>query len=102
VVFLRKIIRGGADDSFGIEVAKLAGVPSNVLKRAKKILASLEEGKPESKSLPKIKEESEMQMGLGDLGSAEVLEQLKNLDVSTMSPIEAMNCLYQMQQKLQG
>ncbi len=102
VVFLRKIISGGADDSFGIEVAKLAGVPSNVLKRAKKILASLEEGKSESNSLPKVEEEPKMQMGLEDLGSMEVLEQLKTLDVSTMSPIEAMNCLYQMQQKLKG
>ncbi|MDY4976287.1 MAG: DNA mismatch repair protein MutS, partial [Clostridia bacterium] len=105
VVFLRKIIRGGADDSFGIEVAKLAGVPSTVLKRAKKILRSLEAGKQEGegKKLPRIADqEPEGQLDLLTLGGSQVLEELKRLDISTMSPIEAMNCLYQMQQKLQG
>ncbi len=105
VVFLRKIIRGGADDSFGIEVAKLAGVPSSVLKRAKKILLSLEAGQRENdtKKLPQVEnEEPESQVGMFDLRGSEVLEQLKQIDVSTMSPIEAMNCLYQMQKKVQG
>ena len=101
VVFLRKILRGGADDSFGIEVAKLAGVPAGVLKRAKKILASLEsEGRrPEAERLPEPAEDTS-QLGLADLGSSKLLEDLRQLDISAMSPIEALNYLYQLQQKL--
>ncbi len=107
ITFLRKIIRGGADDSYGIEVAKLAGVPNKVIKRAKEILETLEKADINKGSLVEIKskpikkevEVSEDQIGLFSIGNNEIVEQLKKIDVTTLTPIEAMNTLYELQQK---
>ena len=95
ITFLRKIVRGGADDSFGIEVAKLAGVSDYVIKRAKEILASLEDGKDDVK-LPKAIKEPTAQISFEDSTATEILEELKLLDVTTLTPIEALNKLYQL------
>ena len=101
VTFLRKIVRGGTDDSFGIEVAKLAGVPNDVIKRAKDILAELEEGK-----IREIAPKSESG-GSFDLFSSiistkesEVAEKLRECDVNTMTPIEAMNLIFTLKKML--
>lgn len=97
ITFLRKIVRGGADDSYGIEVAKLAGVPQAVIRRAKAILEDLE------KNAPKIEvrevettEDALPQMTLGDFGEQKLTERLRTLQVETMTPIEAMNTLYEL------
>ena len=101
MIFLRKIIRGGADDSFGIEVAHLAGVPGGIIKRAKKIMAILEGGDAVQTQKYQKAEEPELQTGLFDLGGSEVLDEIRKVDFSTITPIEALNKLYEMQQKLQ-
>ena len=95
ITFLRKIIRGGTDDSFGIEVAKLAGVPNEVIERAKEVLGSIDNGeKPQIDVLPQSFEKTEE-----STRANEILTQIKNLDVTTLTPIEALNELYKLQQK---
>ena len=118
IVFLRKIVKGGADKSYGIQVAKLAGVPDSVIERAKEIVEELlnvdittrirdiavgshgHEGKGKAK---KYDEVDLAQMSLFDtVKDDDVLEELKNLDVSNLTPIEALNTLYQLQNKLKN
>ncbi|MBC7765355.1 MAG: DNA mismatch repair protein MutS [Hyphomonadaceae bacterium] len=107
ITFLRKIMRGGADDSYGIEVAKLAGVPEVVIKRAKQILQSLEQAdinktsyvQPLSTQSGRLVLEETGQTDLFDMGAKTIIEQLKQLELSTLTPIEALNLLYQLQQK---
>ena len=98
ILFLRKIVPGGADESYGIEVAKLAGVPDRVIRRARDILDELESqgGVSAAKAAPA----EEAQMGFADLGAAQVAEELRRTAVETLTPIEAMNLLYQLKQKL--
>ena len=98
ILFLRKIVRGGADQSYGIEVAKLAGVPDRVIRRAREILSELEQGGVSAPAAPAPSGES--QMGLLDLGAGEVAERLRRVDVNTLTPIEAMNLIYELKQKL--
>jgi len=97
ITFLRRIVRGGADDSFGIEVAKLAGVPDKVVKRAKQILQSLESGEavtvPKNAALPKREEPIQLTMLTKD---GEVIRRLKSIDVNTLTPIESMNILFEL------
>lgn len=96
ITFLRKIVRGGADDSYGIEVAKLAGVPSAVIKRAKSILADLERNSPRIE-VRAIAEEDELpQITMEDLGESAAVKRLREMQIETMTPIEAMNALYQL------
>ena len=98
IVFLRKIVPGGADQSYGIEVAKLAGVPDKVIKRAKDILGELEQqGSVTRYAAPSVESD---QLSLGDLAGSAVLETLRNTAVETLTPIEAMNLLYQLKQQL--
>lgn len=93
ITFLRRIIPGGADDSFGIEVAKLAGLPNSIINRAKEILKELESG---SNAPTVIKEKSEdMQMSLISNDNA-VVERLSEIDLNTLTPIEAINLLYEL------
>ncbi len=96
LVFLRKIVRGAADDSYGIEVAKLAGLPETVIQKAKSYLKELE---TEGIARPAPMIEADDQISLGDLAADELRETLKNLDLNTLTPIEAMNLLYELQQK---
>ena len=99
IIFLRKIVPGGADQSYGIEVAQLAGVPSRVIDRARDILDELHEQGwvPSAQAAPMSGNE---QISLGDMGSAQVAEILRRTSVETLTPIEAMNLLYELKQKL--
>ncbi len=98
ITFLRKIVRGGTDDSFGIEVAKLAGVPDEVISRAKEVLQSVDKNeKPEIN----ISRESIVYDDASPVEN-EINEYLKNLDVTTLTPIEALNELYNLQKKAKG
>ena len=96
LIFLRKIVPGGADRSYGIEVAKLAGLPNEVVKRANIILKELEQG---GAYQAKPREETE-QVSLDAIGEAEVLAAIRRAQPDTMSPIEAMQLLYELKQKL--
>ena len=100
VIFLRKIIPGGADQSYGIEVAKLAGVPARVIERARAILAELESKAQPAPVSPGVKKETDVQVSLGDVAEQEVLATLRATPVETLSMIEALNLLYQLKQKL--
>ena len=95
LVFLRKIVSGGADRSYGIEVAKLAGLPREVVSRAKKILEELEAGG--SYVPPRVERE---QVSLDAIGEAEVLDALRRAQPDTLTPIEAMSLLYELKKKL--
>ena len=97
IIFLRKIVPGGTDDSFGIEVAKLAGLPAPVVSRARAILKALEEGKSDR---PAAQAEPEDQVSMLDLGAQEVRRRLEAVTVETLTPIEAMNLLYELKQLL--
>ena len=100
ITFLRKIVPGGADDSYGIEVAALAGVPKEVISRAKKILAKVENGETDTAHKhDKREEEPANQVGFADTGAAEIADELKNMDVTTFTPIEAMNELFRLSEK---
>lgn len=100
ITFLRRIIPGGADDSYGIEVAKLAGLPDWIIKRAKEILKELTSGKTDDKetfaNISPHSSEDDMQLNLLDASSNAVTDKLKSVDVNTLTPIEAMNLLYEL------
>ena len=103
IIFLRKIVRGGADQSYGIEVAKLAGVPTRVITRARTILAELEGGEDTGESViaPQAHNQPlDEQCSFGDIRVFEVAEELRGVDINTLTPIEAMNLIFQWKQKL--
>ena len=96
ITFLRRIVRGGADDSYGIEVAKLAGIPDSVITRAKEILKkTLEEGVVVTKTVAS----DDYQMPLTFGSASEITEELKALDVNTLTPIECMAILADLSDK---
>ena len=97
LIFLRKIVPGGADRSYGIEVATLAGLPKEVVSRARAILAELEKGK----GYEVAPRRGEDQISMTAIGEAEVLDALRRAQPETMTPIEAMQMLYELKQKLQ-
>ena len=98
MIFLRKIVPGATDDSFGIEVAKLAGLPNSVISRAREILSELETegGKPITYAAPVVDD----QISMMDLGTQQIRSALENLTVETLTPIEAMNELYKLKKML--
>ena len=98
IIFLRKIVPGGADQSYGIEVAQLAGVPNRVIDRARDILDELR-AQGWVPAAPAAAPEQE-QLSLGDMGSGQVADILRRTSVETLTPIEAMNLLYELKQKL--
>lgn len=116
IVFLRKIVKGGADRSYGIQVAKLAGVPETVITRAKEISEELSDAdittrvremsvqgqETKAKEKPKKMDVVDMaQMSLFDtVSDNDVIEEIKGMDISRMTPMDAMNTLYQLQNKL--
>ena len=100
ITFLRKIVPGGADDSYGIAVAKLAGVPKPVLRRAKTILRELEESAPKIELKAKT-EEPEEQVSMLSIQTDGVAERLKKVNVNTMTPIEALNLIYELQKMVE-
>ncbi len=96
ITFLRRIVSGCADGSYGIEVAKLAGVPNSVVERAKVVLKELE---GEGLKAPVHRSETaepEMQISFGSSNADDIVEKLKNIDVNTLTPIEAMSTLYEL------
>ena len=97
IIFLRKIIPGGADRSYGIEVARLAGLPDTVIGRAKKILRELEEESDRPASAVATEED---QVSFAAMGEAEVIDALRRAQVDSLSPLEALNLLYELKQKL--
>lgn len=118
IVFLRKIIKGGADRSYGIQVAKLAGVPDMVIDRAKEIVEQLTDndiiekiqsitvdvkGDGKSRKQPRLDEVDLAQMSLFDTVTDEdVIKELMEVEVNTMSPLDALNTLYRLQNKLKN
>lgn len=96
ITFLRRIVPGCADGSYGIEVAKLAGVPSSVVERAKVVLRELESGAIQPVYRAPAAEEEEMQISFGSSNAEEIVDKLKNIDVNTLTPIEAMSVLYEL------
>ncbi|MEG0766015.1 MAG: DNA mismatch repair protein MutS, partial [Pseudoflavonifractor sp.] len=97
IIFLRKIVRGGADQSYGIEVAKLAGVPDRVIARARDILEELEAG---GLAAPQVAPSSQDQISLGDMGALAAAQRLRQVDVNTLTPIEAMNLIFELKKEL--
>ena len=99
IIFLRKIVAGGADESYGIEVAALAGVNNEVVRNAKKILKEID--KPTIDMPQKIDSapEEEAQISLGYMEQCAIIERLRGLDVNTLSPIETMGILYELSKK---
>ena len=101
ITFLRKIVRGGTDDSYGIEVAKLAGVPSEVVKRAREILVDIESDKPVARVQKREQPvEFDLFAGITESKENEVADQLRSVDINTLTPIEAMNLLFELKKKL--
>ena len=97
MIFLRKIVPGAADDSYGVEVAKLAGLPDKLIARARAVLKELESGAPKA---PTVQKQASDQVSLMDLQADEIREKLSAINVETLTPIEAMNILYQLKQLL--
>ncbi len=116
IVFLRKIVPGGADKSYGIQVAKIAGVPDSVIARAKVIAEELSahdiaeftgkiavEGSPAKKKAKKLDEVDLTQMSLFDtVKDDDIIKELQELDLGNLTPIDALNKLYQLQNKLKN
>ena len=114
IVFLRKIIKGGADKSYGIQVAKLAGVPDVVIQRAKEIVEQLSDNditqkvqdiagivRTEKKRNTRLDEVDLSQMSLFDtVKDEDILRQLREIEISNLTPMDALNTLYQLQSKL--
>ena len=99
IIFLRKIVKGPTDDSYGIEVSRLAGVPNEVVKRAKAILADIiEQGGP-VKPIVKAPEPS-VEMTIDDIGVYEIADKVRKVDLNTLTPIEAMNFIFELKKLL--
>ena len=102
ITFLRKIVRGGTDDSYGIEVAKLAGVPNEVVKRAREILKDIESGSHIAIGHNVVKKDDDSDLFAGFISSVndDVADKLRATDINTMTPIEAMNLLFELKKML--
>jgi len=103
ITFLRKIVRGSTDDSYGIEVAKLAGLPNEVIKRAKEVLASVEESAKNIKLTDreeKAVEKDDTLITFDDCLSEQVIAEIKNTDVNTLSPYECMSLIFDWKKRL--
>ncbi len=98
MIFLRKIVPGATDDSYGVEVAKLAGLPSAVITRAREILAQLESEKGKPQVI--ISTQTDEQVSMLDLSAQQVCAALEAISVETLTPIEAMNELYRLKKLL--
>ena len=101
IIFLRKIIRGSTDDSYGIEVAKLAGLPNEVIRRAKEILATVEKtSRTLTTSNSNFADDVENLITFEDITEKSVIEDIKKIDINTMTPVEAMNLLFELNNRL--
>ncbi len=97
IIFLRKIIKGGTDDSYGIDVARLAGVPDDIIKRAEEILTELESGKLNIKS--DYSNNNNQQLSFSNSIRDEIIDTLIKTDATVITPVEAMNILYDLSNK---
>ncbi|MGB9812372.1 MAG: DNA mismatch repair protein MutS [Thermovenabulum sp.] len=100
ILFLRKIVPGEADKSYGIEVARLAGLPKSLINRAKELLKTLEKGLPEkfyvnNNTLPET-EKTDSQLDLMNIKNEAIIQKIKEIDINTMTPLEALNFLYKL------
>jgi len=103
IIFLRKIVPGGCDDSYGIQVARLAGIPREVLERAKVILSELESGEHTYEKLPKPKTETiarDFQLSFFSPSERLIYEELKKIEIEKLTPLEALNKLEELKKKL--
>lgn len=109
VTFLRKILRGSTDDSFGIEVAKLAGLPNEVIKRAREVLTSVEKSSqalrdavdaPDSAGKKKGKEADDGALSLDDCLNQRLIDELRAVDINTLSPFECMSLLFEWKKQI--
>ena len=102
VIWLRKIVHGGTDKSYGIEVARMAGMPNHLINRAREVLSYLEEkSSKETSNKSKIKAKTDnFQLTLVDLEPDPIIEEIKKVDIDSISPIEAMNCIYNWKKRL--
>ncbi len=105
ITFLRKIVRGSTDDSYGIEVAKLAGIPNEVIKRAREILASVEEtakavAEASAKDAPKKADKKDDALTVEDCINEQIITELKSVDLNTLSPLECMTFLFDLKKRL--
>ena len=96
IIFLRKIIKGAADDSYGIEVAKLAGVPVEIVRRAKEILTGLEEGGARGRAPQPAPQQDFDNVSFDDISKNEIYDRLKSININVLSPMEAFNVLYEL------
>ena len=98
-------MEGGTNRSYGIQVARLAGIPEKVITRAKKILFNIENGEHNLSNLPVLTEESndsikeQVQLNLFRKPDQFVIDKLQKLDISKMTPLDALNCLHELQEK---
>ncbi|MBQ3222946.1 MAG: DNA mismatch repair protein MutS [Clostridia bacterium] len=104
VIFLRKVVPGGADKSYGVAVASLAGLPNTLISRARQIMARLEtndetKGSIGQTILDKRKNGGDRQLSLTDLGPMQLVDEIRELDVMSMSPIDALNILFKLSEK---
>ena len=106
ITFLRRIVKGAADGSYGVEVAKLAGIPKTVVENAKVILKSLEEQQRVNLGVaPKVvaeEEPEEIQLSFSSSGKENFIEKVKNIDVNTLTPIEALTKLFELQKEAEN
>ena len=100
IIFLRKIIAGGTDESYGIHVAKLAGIPRNVVARANKILSSLEKGGVKIKEDKEAKKQVEGQFDLFNMGLQNIAHELDKVNLNELTPIDALNTLAKLKEML--
>ena len=114
ITFLRKIVRGGADKSYGIQVAKLAGIPENVIKRAKELLEELSGADIANnaryiavdksyKPVPRQSELEASQLSIFDtVKDDEIISEIREINLSSMTPIDALNTLYRLQNTIKN
>jgi DNA mismatch repair protein MutS len=102
IIFLRKLIEGGTNRSYGIQVARLAGIPDKVVKRAKVVLSRVEEGENNLRNMAvsEKKQKGPVQMDLFRRPELEVTDKIQHLDISRMTPLDALNYLSKLQEKL--
>jgi DNA mismatch repair protein MutS len=101
IIFLRKVVEGAADKSYGIQVAKLAGIPQSVIERAREILVTLERKERDLVEETRRKGPATRQLGLFSSKEQSVVEALRALDIDSMAPRDALNALYELRQKLE-
>ncbi len=100
IIFLRKVVEGSADKSYGIQVAKLAGIPQSVIERAREILGTLERKERDLVEETKRRGPGTQQLGLFNSKEQSVVDALRTLDIDAMAPRDALNALYELKQKL--